>query len=164
MAKIRYLDFDLSIKRAEAGYRAEVVSRSAGQGSAEFESPFSELEIENLLLRMGRPRRGVRRVDSPEMGAVKVFGARLFEGQAMGGIARNGHFGLSRFNCRAPFSHIGTHVIIAGHQSSWDVIIASQCRGEDSLSRRFVVETNVVDKVRVNVAHNGWLTRSGVIP
>ena len=64
MAKIRYLDFDLRIKHAEVGYRAEVVSCPAGRGSTEFESPFSELEVENLLLRMGRPRRGVRRVCS----------------------------------------------------------------------------------------------------
>ena len=77
MAQIQYLDFDLRIERSETGYRAEVLAYPAGQASVEFEVPFSDLEVENLLLRLGRPRQGVRRVDSPEMEAAKEFGAPL---------------------------------------------------------------------------------------
>ena len=79
MAKMQYLDFDLHLERSEKGYRAEVVACPAGQASVEFEVPFSDLEVENLLLRLGRPRQGIRRVDLPEMEAAKNFGARLFE-------------------------------------------------------------------------------------
>ena len=79
MDKITYLDFDLLVERAEAGYRARVLSSPAGRATAEFILPFSELELENFLLRVGRTRRGVRRLESPEMKAARVFGVRLFE-------------------------------------------------------------------------------------
>ena len=79
MDTITYLDFDLLVERSEAGYRARVLSSPAGRATAEFILPFSELELENFLLRVGRTRRGVRRLESPEMKAARVFGVRLFE-------------------------------------------------------------------------------------
>jgi len=79
MAEIEYLDFDLLIEHAEEGYTARVLNSPAGQASVRFNLPFSELELENFLLRVGRTRRGVRRVGSPEMQAVKSFGGRLFQ-------------------------------------------------------------------------------------
>ena len=60
-------------------HRAAVTSSPAGETSTIFKIPFSPLEIENFLLRMGRPRRGVRRIDSPEMYAAQTFGSRLYE-------------------------------------------------------------------------------------
>lgn len=78
MAEITYLDFDLLIERSGEGYRARVLNSPAGQGAADFSLPFSEMELENFLLRVGRPRRGVRRLESPEMGAAKSLGGRLF--------------------------------------------------------------------------------------
>jgi hypothetical protein len=88
MAEIEYLDFDLLIERAEEGYTARVLNSPAGQASADFRLPFSELELENFLLRVGRTRRGVRRLESPEMEAAKSFGGRLFDavfgGEAQG--------------------------------------------------------------------------------
>src|SRR5262245_45436227 len=95
----RYLDLDLYIQRvgggsgpARAGRRAEGTVGGAawpsryraeargpsGQGALEFRLPFSELEIENLFLKLGRPQAGTRRVESPQMQAVRTFGARLF--------------------------------------------------------------------------------------
>lgn len=74
----RYLDFDLHCRRIDAGYRAHVSASPAGQASSDFHSPFSDLELENLLLRIGRPRRSTRRVGTAEMNAVKAFGGRLF--------------------------------------------------------------------------------------
>lgn len=74
----RYLDFDLNCRRTATGFRAQVISSPAGQASAEFNTPFSELEIENLLLRIGRPRRSSRRMGAAEMTAVKAFGGKLF--------------------------------------------------------------------------------------
>ena len=78
MGEGSYFNFDLIIERAGEKYRARVFDSPAGQASAEFDIPFSELELENFVLRMGRPRAGVRRVDSSEMEAVKQCGERLF--------------------------------------------------------------------------------------
>jgi len=78
MGEEAYFNFDLIIERAGEKYRARVFDSPAGQASAEFDIPFSELELENFVLRMGRPRAGVRRVDSSEMEAVKQCGERLF--------------------------------------------------------------------------------------
>jgi len=79
MDEIKYLNFDLLIERTEEGYTARVMNSPAGQASADFSLPFSELELENFLLRVGRTRRGVRCLESPEMEAVKTFGGRLFQ-------------------------------------------------------------------------------------
>ncbi|MFQ5340095.1 MAG: tetratricopeptide repeat protein [Anaerolineae bacterium] len=79
MAEVTYLDFDLLVERSEAGYRGQVLDSPVGQASAEFALPFSELELETFLLRVGRPRRGVRRPKSPEVEAAREFGSRLFQ-------------------------------------------------------------------------------------
>jgi hypothetical protein len=80
MAETVYLDFDLSLERMATGkYRARVLNSPAGSAKIEFELPFSDLELENFLLRIGRTRRGVRRLESPEMEATKMFGGRLFK-------------------------------------------------------------------------------------
>jgi hypothetical protein len=75
---ISYLDFDLKIEREGTRYKALVLNSPAGQASQSFDTPFSDLELENFLLRLGRPRPGVRRADSPEVVAVKKFGSELF--------------------------------------------------------------------------------------
>jgi uncharacterized protein YraI len=86
LAEIHYLDFDLRIERAEEGYIARVLDCPAGEASAAFAPPFSELELENFSLRVGRTRRGVRRLESPEMEAAKVFGGQLFEAVFQGDV------------------------------------------------------------------------------
>ena len=78
MGEGSYFNFDLIVEPVGEKYRARVFDSPAGQASAEFDIPFSELELENFVLRMGRPRAGVRRVDSSEMEAVKQCGERLF--------------------------------------------------------------------------------------
>jgi hypothetical protein len=81
MPAIDYFDFDLSIEAVASTpnrYRARVLNSPAGQASAEFDLPFSALEVENFLLRVGRPRRGVRWSGSPEMRAAQEFGGKLF--------------------------------------------------------------------------------------
>jgi hypothetical protein len=77
VAPIVYVDFDLEIARAPHGYRA-IVNSAAGQISRDFSLPFSDLELENFVLRMGYPRRAVRGIDSPQIEAVKTFGGQLF--------------------------------------------------------------------------------------
>jgi hypothetical protein len=74
-----YLDFDLLIERTgENLYRARVLASPAGQATKVFSLPFTSLELENFFLRIGRPRRGVRRLESPEMENAKTFGGKLF--------------------------------------------------------------------------------------
>ena len=76
---LTYSDFDLLIESSGDGYRARVLDSPAGQATVDFKLPFSALEIENFLLRVGRTRRGVRRLESPEMKAARSFGGRLFK-------------------------------------------------------------------------------------
>jgi hypothetical protein len=75
-----YQNFDVLLERSGEGvYRARVVYAPAGQGArVAFTQPFAPLELENFLLRIGRPRRPVRRVDAPETKAIKAFGERLY--------------------------------------------------------------------------------------
>jgi hypothetical protein len=50
-----YEDFDLSIEKVGDHYRARVLSSPDGPAPAtEFEMPFSELELENFILRFGQ--------------------------------------------------------------------------------------------------------------
>jgi hypothetical protein len=79
MDEMNYLDFDIHIHRIDSGYRVRIINSPAGQAESEFELPFSDLELENFRLRLGRPRSGVRRLESPEMEAARQFGGRLFE-------------------------------------------------------------------------------------
>ncbi len=78
MTGMRYLNFDVSIERHPDGYQATVLDAPAGEATARFAVPFSDLEVENFLLRMGRPQSGMRRIDSPEVQATKEFGGKLF--------------------------------------------------------------------------------------
>lgn len=74
-----YEDFDLMLERAEDGYRATALDGSGRRATAGFTLPFTALSLENFLLRLGRTRRAVRRIESPEMKAAKSFGASLFD-------------------------------------------------------------------------------------
>ena len=86
MPEIHYLDFDLLIERSEEGYKARVLGSPAGYAAQGFALPFSELELENFVLRVGQTRRGVRRLESPEMEAAKAFGERLFNAVFQGEV------------------------------------------------------------------------------
>ena len=61
-------------------------SGQAGEASGEFEVPFTDIELENFVLKIGRARRGVRRIDSPEVELAKTFGGRLFSAVIDGGV------------------------------------------------------------------------------
>ena len=98
---ISYLNYDLLIRRNEGGgYRAQVLSSPAGEATADFTAPFSDLELENFLLRIGRPRRSTRRRDSTEMDAVRTMGRRLYESVFSGGIRDCWASSLSRAEAR----------------------------------------------------------------
>ncbi len=86
MSDLQYLDFDLTLERAANGYRVEVTRAPAGNARAEFTLPFSDIEIENVLLKLGGARRRTRRVESPEMDAAKNFGGKLFNAVFTGDV------------------------------------------------------------------------------
>jgi CHAT domain len=77
---LTYQDFDMLLERADQdAYRVRVVNAPAGPApSVTFTVPFSQLELENFVLKIGRPRRVVRRVDAPETAAIKSFGGQLY--------------------------------------------------------------------------------------
>lgn len=79
MARIEYVDFDIQIEHARDGYRVEVDS-PVGQTISRFQTPFTDLELENFLLKIGHSRRNdMRRVDIPEVETIKIFGGRMFD-------------------------------------------------------------------------------------
>lgn len=79
MSEMKYLELDLLIEPAEKGYCARIIQSPAGQASAEFQLPFSRLEVDNFVLRLGRSRGSTRRVESSEMAEAKKFGGKLFK-------------------------------------------------------------------------------------
>ena len=82
MPERTYLNFDVLVQPAVGGgYEARVLGGPAGEtGPVKVAIPFSDLEIENFLLRIGRPRRGLTRsLQSPEAAAVRGFGGVLFD-------------------------------------------------------------------------------------
>jgi len=79
MGDLKYIDFDVAIEPAGQGFTARVFNSPVGQAASTFSAPFSDLEIENFLLRVGRSRHAVRRIESPEMVSAKQFGGRLFD-------------------------------------------------------------------------------------
>lgn len=86
MAPIHYQDFDLAIEVANDGYRVKVLRSPAGEAEANVQMPFSALELENFLLRIGHARRGVRQGGSPEVAATRAFGRRLFDAIFVGPV------------------------------------------------------------------------------
>lgn len=79
MAERSVFDLDLLIDKHGDGYRARVLRSPAGDGQAvTFDRLFSDLELENFLLKMGRSRGQTRRIESAPVTAAKQFGDRLF--------------------------------------------------------------------------------------
>jgi len=75
-----YQDFDLLIEPGPPGsYRARVLRSPAGESaSVQFALPFSRLELENLVLKVGRARRRSRGPGRPESAPLKDFGGKLY--------------------------------------------------------------------------------------
>ena len=75
-----YQDFDLLIEPGPAGsYRARVLRSPAGESApVQFTLPFSELELENFVLKVGQGRRRTRGPGRPESAPLKDFGGKLY--------------------------------------------------------------------------------------
>ena len=81
MAERVCFDLDLLFERAGEGYRVRVLRSPAGEGQTVwFKRPFGDLELENLLLKIGgRSWARTRRVDTAPVAAAKQLGGRLFQ-------------------------------------------------------------------------------------
>ena len=75
-----YQDFDLLIERGPPdGFRARVLRSPMGESAfVQFFLPFSEVELENLVLKVGPSRRGTRGPGRPESTLLKDFGGKLY--------------------------------------------------------------------------------------
>ena len=81
MARIPdYLDFDLELTDAgEGGYTARVLASPKGEASADFRMPFLGVDLENVILKLGRTRSGVRALGSPQHDLARTFGGQLYD-------------------------------------------------------------------------------------
>jgi hypothetical protein len=80
-----YKNFDLKIEKKGDQYVARVLFSPAGEASVDFKLPLSDVEFENLILKLGRVRRRSRRIESPEMEAAQQLGGKLFDSIFTGG-------------------------------------------------------------------------------
>src|SRR5688500_3517829 len=76
MSNVVYLDFDLEIRRSGRRFVSRVLNSPAGQAEADFRRPFTRLELENFVLRVGRTGRGRRDLGRSEIGG--IGGAETF--------------------------------------------------------------------------------------
>jgi roadblock/LC7 domain-containing protein len=79
--QLTYQDFDLLVESGSPGsYKARVLRSPAGEsGPVDFTLPFSAEQLENFVLKVGRPRRGgTRGPGRPESAPLKAFGGQLY--------------------------------------------------------------------------------------
>ena len=61
MSGLAHLDLDVLFGRSEGGYRVQILRSPAGDGqSVTFARPFTDLELENFVLKVGRFRARTR--------------------------------------------------------------------------------------------------------
>ena len=84
------LDFDVAIEPVGDGGRVRVVASPAGEAQAGFALPFTDKDLEILILKVvgsiGRVRRKVRRIQSEERRLLEDFGGQLFQAVFSGPI------------------------------------------------------------------------------
>jgi hypothetical protein len=75
-----YQDFDLLIEPGPPGsYQARVLRSPAGESAPmQFKLPFTQVEVENLVLKVGLARRRTRGPGRPESAPLKDFGGKLY--------------------------------------------------------------------------------------
>ena len=84
------MNFDVAIDQLGDGYRTRVISSPAGESAVDFTLPFSDKDLEILVLKVagsiGRFRRKVRRIESDERRLLETFGEQLFKAAFSGRI------------------------------------------------------------------------------
>lgn len=88
----RLLDFDVAIEPLGDGYRTRVISSPSGEAETEFSLPFTDQDLEILILKIsgsiGRVHRTVRRIESQERHLLEEFGGQLFLAAFSGGVRK----------------------------------------------------------------------------
>ena len=69
-------------------YQVKAIGPDGRVATASFGTPVGKEKLENFLLRIGRPRSGVRGFHSPRMNEARKFGSSLF-GKVMAGEVRD---------------------------------------------------------------------------
>jgi hypothetical protein len=83
-----YREFRLSISGPIDGRYAVMSSGPGGDARGELVLPFNADQLENFVLKLGRSRRGTRKLESSETEAARQFGASLFDAVMGGDIGR----------------------------------------------------------------------------
>jgi hypothetical protein len=87
---IIYQDFDLLFEKREAGYTARILESPAGTATQAFSLPYTPMEFENVILRLGAERRGIRREvrtgSAMDLNAARDIGSRLFNAVFQGSV------------------------------------------------------------------------------
>jgi len=80
MSSRQYADFDVLIRQVGDVYEGRVVESPVGEtAEVRFAIPFSDLDLERFLLRIGHARRRVRSADSQRLAEIRDFGGTLFD-------------------------------------------------------------------------------------
>jgi len=74
-----YVELKLRIEPGPAGYRTLAIGPDGSSATGAFSVPFSDVELDNFVLRVGLPRRNARAYRSTQMEEAKRFGATLFD-------------------------------------------------------------------------------------
>ncbi|MEI2765108.1 MAG: CHAT domain-containing protein [Dermatophilaceae bacterium] len=75
-----YLDFDLELTPGGDGsYHAAVLASPKGEASARVRMPAAGADLENVILKLGRTRSGVRALGSPQQQLARSFGSSLYD-------------------------------------------------------------------------------------
>ena len=81
MPALDYLDFDLEVEASATPgtYEVSVLSSPRGEASGEMTFPLNPDALENVILKLGRTRSGVRAIGSPTQQVAKQFGSTLYD-------------------------------------------------------------------------------------
>ncbi|HRJ53899.1 MAG TPA: SUMF1/EgtB/PvdO family nonheme iron enzyme [Candidatus Thiothrix moscowensis] len=84
-----YLNFDVLLNQAGDSYQVHVIDSPAGQASRPFTLPFSALELENFILKIGQNRGNVRslHIETVDVPSIKKLGGALYETLFSGVVA-----------------------------------------------------------------------------
>jgi hypothetical protein len=74
-----YLNFDLALAPSGPDYIARVLDSPRGEAEATVTMPFDDDRLENVILKLGRTRSGVRRIGSPQQDLARAFGSSLYD-------------------------------------------------------------------------------------
>ena len=82
-----YDELELRLQPSEGGtYRVHAKGPNLKTASGTFSPPFDQTQLDNFVLRVGRPRRGTRALRSSQMEEAKRFGQGLFESLLQGEV------------------------------------------------------------------------------